>query len=97
MSELYDIVAERDQSYWDLAIQEYGSIDQIFLLFVDNKNFATMNTVPNPGEKVTIRVDFDGNKSLMAFFRGKIKVATGYVLSGIGIGYMKIGSTFKVN
>ena len=37
MSECYTIVVEQGQDIFDLAIQEYGSVESLFVLLADNR------------------------------------------------------------
>jgi hypothetical protein len=76
----YDAIVQHDQSIWDLAIQEYGSIEQMFIMVSDNKLLSSLDVIPTPGDKLSIRTDFDGDYALMNYFRNKRQVATNAII-----------------
>lgn len=71
------------QTLYDLAIQEYGHTDGLWLILEDNPGIASdLSSVPAPGTLVNIRLDVpelsDNNRLIAAEFarRGQ-KVASG--------------------
>jgi hypothetical protein len=97
----YNAIVEDGQNIWDLSIQEYGAIDQVFNLFKLNPLLNSMNAVPLSGDVLTIftKPVIEDYKSLN-YFRGKRKVNTGgnpSVKERGGIGYMRIQGNFIVS
>lgn len=90
------------QSMWDIAIQEYGHVDGVFLLVKDNPNYS-ITDVPVPGEELLIRdetpeLSEDNRRIAAAYQEQKITVASGiaasYSLSMyVTVGYWKNGYT----
>ena len=97
------VVAEFGQSLWDLAVQSYGNIESIMLLIEDNNLKKLADTPVLHGDKLVIRKKPDiKDKSTMKYFVSRnLKVNTGDTSSATGqrggIGYMRIGSNFKVS
>lgn len=54
MKEFYTIPAQFGQDLYDLSIQEYGSVEAIFLLLEDNPALS-LDTVLSPGQEVKFR------------------------------------------
>lgn len=101
LRETYNITVEEGQNIWDLAVQEYGSIDQVFLLLKLNQLLNSLNSVPLSRDVLTILSNpkVEDNKSL-SYFRGKRKVNTGgspFVKEPGGIGYMRVQGNFIVS
>ena len=98
-----NVVAEFGQSLWDLAVQNYGSIENIMILIQDNNLKKLADTPVLTGDKFLIHTKASvKEKSVMKYFLSrKIKVNTGDTSSVSdkrdGIGYMRVGSNFKVS
>ena len=89
------IKVKHNQSLADIAIQEYGSIEGLFLIVEDN---PTLNGI-------TDNVFFDDEllirdkaiNSQMKNYLATETIATVKGARGEGIGYMRIGTDFIVN
>lgn len=77
---MIEYTVQYGQSLWDIAIQEYGHIDGIFLLVKDNLQLS-VTSVPAVGSKVLLRNEVpelsDNNQRIVAEFkRNNITVAS---------------------
>jgi len=63
------IVVKNGQTIWDITIQEYGDINQVFNLLTDNSLDYT--SVLSSGQKLIINNEDKGNKSIQEFFQTK--------------------------
>ncbi|OJV30444.1 MAG: hypothetical protein BGO32_08605 [Bacteroidetes bacterium 37-13] len=78
-----EVILLTGQTLYDLAIQEYGHTDGIFLILEDNPGVVNdFADVPQPGTKVLVRLNVpelsDNNRAIAAEFarQGKL-VASG--------------------
>ncbi len=89
------IKVKHNQSLADIAIQEYGSIEGLFLLVDDN---PTLNGITDNvffGDELQIR-----DKTINAQMKEYLvphDIATVKGARGEGIGYMRIGTDFIVS
>lgn len=89
------------QSLLDLAIQHTGSVANAFAIAVANN--ISVSSFLIAGSELLIPGDVMKDEDILNFYNSKqIKPATGTVKTPLpiergGIGYMQIGSTFKVS
>jgi capsid protein len=91
-----------NQSLFDIAIQESGSVLAAFDLALTNGLSITDDLAP--GQKLIASNSEFSNNEVANYFKGKnLMVATGYIIDDgevilpkLGIGTMAIGSTFIV-
>ncbi len=87
------IKVKQNQTLMDVALQEYGDVFGVFWLVEDNQlNGITANI--HQGEELLIR-EQKMNKRMVDYLRPH-EIATGEGVQGTGIGYMKIGTDFKI-
>lgn len=103
MSQYYEIRTEDGQSIWDLAIQEYGSIEEVFGL-LDANPVLQINNEPEAGTKINIEQEPDvQNREQMDYFRGNgagkryVNCRVDIMSRPGGIGFMQIGNDFIVS
>jgi hypothetical protein len=90
------MIAGNGQSLFDISIQEYGDISAVFDLVTSNKNITAIDRDVKPGDKLNIDPTLIVNNDVVNFYRlNNIKPATGMIHGGIG--YMSIGTDFKVS
>lgn len=76
------ITALGRQSLTDIAIQEYGAPEAVFIILEDNEGkFTDISNVPPAGMQIMIRTETPtlnaNNKAIMEVYRAKkVKVAT---------------------
>lgn len=72
------VVIAQSQTIYDIAIQEYGSVDAVFSLAADNPTVVTnLNDALAPGTTVYIKTPATDPKVLKFFTDNKIQPATG--------------------
>lgn len=70
------VLVGNNQSIWDLAVQEYGSLDGIKQLMIDNPTKCNLESSIPAGTELLIR-EIPLNKAIYEFFSKKrIKPAT---------------------
>lgn len=78
-----EVILLTGQTVYDLAVQEYGHTDGVFLLLEDNPELiGEWGDVPQAGTKVLVRLEIpelsDDNKAIVAeFARKEQKVVSG--------------------
>lgn len=78
-----EVILLTGQTVYDLAVQEYGHTDGVFLLIEDNPSLiGEWGDVPHAGTKVLVRLEVpelsDDNKAIAAeFARREQKVVSG--------------------
>lgn len=88
------ISVKKDQSLFDIALQEYGDVEGVFWLVTDNKlNGVTSNVFKD--QELLIR-DEVINRNMKEYL-SQFDIATVKGARGIGIGYWQIGGDFKVS
>jgi hypothetical protein len=90
------------QTMLDIAVQEYGHVDGVFLLIKDNPNYS-ITDVPVPGEELLIRDEApqlsEDNRRIAAEYKEQgITVASGMAASYslgmyVTVGFWKNGYT----
>lgn len=95
------ITVIENQSFLDVAIQESGSVLSAFELALSNGFSITDELIP--GQQLTETNSAFRNNEVANYFKGKNQmVATGFngaiedLMPELGIGTMRIGSTFIV-
>lgn len=73
MSNIYHIYAQRGQSLFDIAMQEFGNIDYIYTLLQDNA-LTDITTIFQESTKLLIRVKSDIKPELVEYARAVNKV-----------------------
>ena len=72
MTSTYTAIVEAGQDIYDISIQEYGSIEQVFLLMSDNVQLDLVTELET-GQELIIRkspnADLVPNQTQMNFFR----------------------------
>jgi hypothetical protein len=73
----------RGQSLFDLAIQEYGSVEEVYRLLDDNPEVITVDAELMPGSilKVQERPQLEDERTMNYFRTRNLKVATGETIS----------------
>lgn len=75
------ITVEQGQSVWDIALQEYGSVSEVFRLLADNPQLTSgLNTQLAAGQKLQIQRTPSGlpDADLVEVFRrNQVKINTG--------------------
>ncbi len=75
---------EEQQSIYDVAIQEYGTVEGVFLLLADNPDvIQSLDSFLNPGDVLEIQDDPETivDKDVLQFFRnGSIRVLNGEIV-----------------
>lgn len=97
------VIALHNQNLLDISIQHTGSVDNCFIIAVANG--LCISDDLTPGQEIVIPDDVVINNEILNYYTAKeIQPATAYPLSAGeeteengGIGYMQIGSTFKVS
>lgn len=65
------IIVQEGQSWYDIALQEFGTLENIFSIFVSNPNLD-INTPPAPLAALTIDADGIGDEIIkIAYTRDK--------------------------
>jgi hypothetical protein len=87
MSVFKTVIVKEGQSLSDISIQEYGTIEGVFAIMVDNYlKLNSINDVLPPSYPLNIRVDnpYGLNRSDQGVTNGNARsqLSTGYVLSG---------------
>jgi hypothetical protein len=76
-------IIEEQQSIYDVAIQEYGTVEAVFLLLADNPGLlSSLDDHLNAGDVLEIQDDPEiiTDKDVLAFFRnGGIRVLNGEI------------------
>lgn len=96
-------IALHNQNLLDISIQHTGTVENCFIIAVANGLCISDDLIP--GQKLIIPDDVVINNEILNYYTAKeIQPATAYPLSvgeeieeQSGIGYMQIGSTFKVS
>lgn len=89
------IKVKHNQSLADIAIQEYGKIEGLFLLVEDNPNLNGVTDNVFLGDELLIRDN--AINAQMKEYLSPHDIATVKGARGEGIGYMRIGTDFIVN
>lgn len=97
------ITALHNQNLLDISIQHTGTVSNCFKIAVANGLCISNDLIP--GQKLIIPDDVVMDNEILNYYTAKnIQPATAYPLSvgeeteeQSGIGYMQIGSTFKVS
>lgn len=82
-----------NQSVSDLAIQYYGSIEGVFLILEDNPRVTSVNDRLQAGQEILIRSAL--NKKVVTFLSEPVATLDENAMAD-GIGYMTIGTDFRV-
>lgn len=96
------MIVIENQSLFDVAVQEYGSVLASFAWAL--KNGLSITDDLAPGQQLVPAISTFRNADVANYFKGKKQlVATGIsvengqsILPSLGIGSMRIGSTFIV-
>lgn len=91
------VTVKENQSWFDLALQETGSIENMFLLM---QATDAVDVTPTTGRKllvdaswVTSKTNVDNFTKVSSF---PATALTTVIVEGDGIGYWTIGTTFEV-
>lgn len=88
------IEVKKDQSLFDIALQEYGSVEGVFLLVEDN---AFLNGITdNVFEGDVLMVRDEAIQKPMKNYLQDFEIATVKGVRGEGIGYWQIGKDLEV-
>jgi hypothetical protein len=72
------ILTASGQTIMDIALQEYGRCDDVFLLNIDNPEVKSLNQVLAPGTKLKIRLN-EGNQVSFQFEVTQTKINSGLI------------------
>lgn len=80
--DVYNVAAEQGQNLWDIALQVYGSVSEVFRLLADNPDALTsgLNTQLSAGLKLEVQRAPSGlpDADLVSVFRrNKVIINTG--------------------
>lgn len=67
MSDLKKTYTKPNQTIWDIAIQEYGSVESVFEILQTNK--IDLNTQLNEAEQLLINISNQNNNKIINFFK----------------------------
>ncbi len=89
------IKVKKDQGLADIALQEYGHVEGVFLLVEDNTGLIGITDNIYKGDELLIRAE--SINSPMQNFLADYDIATVKGARGEGIGYWNINQDFKVS
>ena len=94
-----EILVLHNQSIFDIAIQHTGSVFNAFKIAVANG--LAVSDILGPGNKLMIPGNIENNGDILNYYTAKkIQPATALVAGTIeaekGIGWMQVGTNFKV-
>lgn len=93
------VIVEGGQTILDVSVQEYGTLESLFQMHQDN-GLTEFPAVLSPGQMIAINSDYESPDPIATKLLQANKPATGGVVSYVrpgGIGYMQIGTDFKVS
>ena len=88
------IKVKKDQSLFDIALQEYGHIEGVYFLVEDNSSLIGITDTLHGGDELSIR-ETKINRPMKDFLT-PYELATAKDATGEGIGYWTIGKDFSV-
>lgn len=91
---MHNTTVKRDQSLFDIALQEYGHIAGIYMLLEDNPNLIGPTDNIYEGDQLLIRETVINSQ--MANYLRPYNIATVMNARGEGVGYWAIEVDFKV-
>lgn len=88
------ITVKINQSLFDIALEQYGSIEGVYWLVEDNELLTGITDNVFPTDTLLIRDEVINNKAQK--YLSDYDITTVEDARGSGIGYMRIGIDFKV-
>ena len=89
------INVKKDQSLLDIALQEYGHVEGVFLLVEDNFSLIGITDSLHQGDELRVRKT-KINAPMQSFLK-EYELATAKGAMGEGIGYWIVSKDFKVS
>lgn len=71
------------QSIWDISLQQYGSIEGVFQLLMDNSQFENVNSDIFPGMELLVSESIVNNKVSEYYDNNKVSVISGRKLNAL--------------
>jgi hypothetical protein len=80
---MIQVTVDNNQSIWDLAIEQYGSVDGVGQLILDNPMKLNFNDDVVAGTKIIVREEMIINKPIVDYLNKKgIRLATAIAVPG---------------